>query len=287
MKRFDFNQLVTFVSIVEAGSISKAAVSLHRTQAAISIQLKKLEESVGKVLLLRNYNSISLTHEGETLLAYARKILALADEAYHAVNDEDIAGVVRFGVPDGYARSFIQDVLKRFIQRFPKIRLQIKNAPSPLLFRSLHAGDLDLILVTRSPQEPGGIIVRKEKLVWVGAMDYVPDLSAPIPLALYEQGCDYRRRVLDVLNQHGLESYVAFECQGVTGFDIAISNGLAISAMSASLVKAGEWRILDECSPLPDLGNIEIELHRSPGDSSEAISCFAKELETHISNLGY
>ncbi|UTW13070.1 LysR substrate-binding domain-containing protein [Marinobacterium rhizophilum] len=286
MKRFDFNQLVTFVSIVEAGSISKAAVSLHRTQAAISIQLKKLEESVGKPLLLRNYNSISLTHEGETLLAYARKILALADEAYHAVNDDDIAGVVRFGVPDGYARSFIQDVLKRFIQRFPKIRLQIKNAPSPLLFRSLHQGDLDLILVTRSPQEPGGIIVRKEKLVWVGASDYVPDLSAPIPLALYEQGCDYRRRVLDVLNKHGLESYVAFECQGVTGFDIAISNGLAISAMSASLVKAGEWRILDECASLPDLGNIEIELHRSAGESSEAISCFAKELEAHITNLG-
>lgn len=284
MKRLDFNQLVTFVSIVDAGSISKAALSLHRTQAAISIQLKKLEEATGKVLLNRSYNKISLTREGEILLSYARRILALAEEAYHAISDDEIEGVVRFGVPDGYARTFMQDVIRKFIQRFPKIRLQIKNDPSPKLFRSLHDGDLDLILVTRSPQEPGGTIVRKEKLVWVGAKDFELDTGAPIPLALYQQGCDYRRRAVDMLNQHEIEWYVAFECQGVTGFDIAISNGLAISAMSASLVKDGEWRILD--SPmLPDLGSVEIELHRSPGESTEAINCFASELEAHISNL--
>ncbi|WP_298717662.1 LysR substrate-binding domain-containing protein [uncultured Oceanisphaera sp.] len=285
MKRLDFNLLVTFVSIVDTGSISKAAVALHRTQAAISIQLKKLEESTGKQLLNRTYNKISLTREGEVLLAYARRILALADEAYHAISEDEIEGVVRFGVPDGYARTFIQDVLKRFIQRFPKIRLHIKNAPSPNLFHSLHEGDLDLILVTRSQKEPGGSIVRKEKLVWVGAEDYVLDTKVPIPLALYEQGCDYRRRAIEVLNQHGMEWYIAFECQGVTGFDIAISNGLAISAMSASLVKSGEWRTLDSPGSLPDLGMIEIELHRGLGEGSEAINCFAQELEAHISNM--
>ncbi|OIN09160.1 LysR substrate-binding domain-containing protein [Oceanisphaera psychrotolerans] len=285
MKRLDFNLLVTFVSIVDAGSISRAAASLHRTQAAISIQLKKLEESTGKQLLNRTYNSISLTREGEILLTYARRILSLADEAYHAISENELEGVVRFGVPDGYARTFIQDVLRNFIQRFPKIRLQIKNAPSSQLFQSLHKGDLDLILVTRSQKEPGGTIVRKEKLVWVGSHDYVLDSDAPIPLALYEQGCDYRRRAIEVLNQHGKEWYISFECQGVTGFDIAISNGLAVSAMSASLVKPTEWRILDMPASLPDLGMIEIELHRSAGESSEAINCFAEELEAHISNM--
>ncbi|WP_027857347.1 LysR family transcriptional regulator [Marinobacterium jannaschii] len=283
MKRLDFSQLATFVAIVDAGSITKAAASLHRTQAAISIQLKKLEETTGKQLLNRSYNKISLTREGEVLLSYARKILSLAEEAYHAISDDEIQGVVRFGVPDGYARAFMQDVIRTFIQRFPKIRLQIKNDPSPKLFQSLHEGDLDLILVTRSSREAGGDILRKEKIVWVAAADYELDPAAPIPLALYQPGCDYRRRIVDGLNQLGQEWYLAFECQGVTGFDIAISNGLAVSAVAGSLVK-DEWQVLDFPQMLPELGEIEVEMHRSPGESSEAVNCFAHELELHISN---
>ncbi|MCD5987211.1 LysR family transcriptional regulator [Pseudomonas sp. CDFA 553] len=284
MKRFDFSQLVTFASIVEAGSISKAALSLHRTQAAISIQLKKLEETVGKSLINRAYNKISLTREGEILLPYARRILALADEAYHAISEDEIEGVVRFGVPDGYARTFMQDVIRRFIQRFPRVRLQIKNEFSPRLFQSLHDGDLDLILVTRSPREPGGTVVRREQLVWVAARDFEVNLDSPLPLALYQQGCDYRRRAIDMLNKSEIPWYIAFECSGVTGFDIAISNGLALSPMSASLVKEDEWQILT--SPrLPVLGTIDIELHRSPCESTEAVNCFAAELELHVSNI--
>ena len=285
MKRLDFNQLATFVAIVDAGNISKAAMSLHRTQAAISIQLKKLEETAGKQLLNRSYNKISLTPEGEVLLSYARRILALAEEACYAISGKEIEGEVRFGVPDGYARAFIQEVIREFIHRFPRIRLQIKNAPSPNLFRSLHEGDLDLLLVTRSPHEPGGNMVRREKLVWVAARDYEFDTRSPLPLALYQQGCDYRRRAVEVLDRHKLEWYVAFECQGSTGFDIAISNGLAISVMSTSLVKEGEWKILSSPEQLPELGSIDIEMHRSPGESSEAVNCFASELESRISNL--
>lgn len=284
MKRLDFSQLATFVAIVDAGSITKAAASLHRTQAAISIQLKKLEEGVGKQLLNRSYNHFTLTREGEVLLSYARKILNLSEEAFNAISDEEVSGVVRFGIPDGYARVYIQNSLRQFINRFPKIRIQIKNDNSHNLYKSLHEGELDLILATRDPKESGGEIVRREKVCWVAAKDYQLDLSQPVPLALYEQGCAYRQNIVEQLNQNGKDWFVSFECQGVTGFDIAISNGLAISALAESLVK-DEWRIIKPSEGLPDLGHIEIELHTIPGDISEAIRCFADELKLQVSNI--
>ncbi|MDO6563548.1 LysR substrate-binding domain-containing protein [Amphritea sp. 1_MG-2023] len=284
MKRLDFNQLATFVAIVDASSITKAAASLHRTQAAISIQLKKLEEGTGKQLLNRSYNQFTLTREGEILLSYARRILKLSEEAFNAISDEDITGIVRFGIPDGYARAFIQNVLREFMHRFPQIRIQIKNDDSHNLYKSLHLGDLDLILVTRDLKESGGELIRREKVCWVAAKDYQFDINQPIPLALYEQGCAYRKNMVEKLNQVGKDWFVSFECQGVTGFDIAISNGLAISASAESLVK-DEWRIIKASEGLPDLGNIEVELHRIPGEGSEAIRCFADELTRQISNI--
>lgn len=284
MKRLEFNQLATFVAIVDAGSITKAAATLHRTQAAISIQLKKLEENVGKQLLNRSYNQFTLTHEGEILLSYARKILNLSEEAFNAVNDEEVSGVVRFGIPDGYARAFIQNSLRQFISRFPKIRIQIKNDNSHNLYKSLHKGDLDLILATRDPQESGGELIRRESICWVAAKDYQLDLTQPIPLALYEQGCAYRQNIVEKLNQNDKDWFVSFECQGVTGFDIAISNGLAISALAESLVKE-EWRVIKPAEGLPNLGEIEIELHTIPGEGSEAIRCFAEELSKRVGNI--
>lgn len=284
MKRLDFGQLATFVAIVDAGSITKAAASLHRTQAAVSIQLKKLEEGTGKQLLNRSYNQFTLTHEGEILLSYARKILNLSEEAFNAISDEEVSGVVRFGIPDGYARAYILNSLKQFISRFPKIRIQIKNDNSHNLYQSLREGELDLILATRDPQESGGQLVRREKICWVAAKDYQLNVTAPIPLALYEQGCAYRHNIVEKLNQNEKDWFVSFECQGVTGFDIAITNGLAISALSESLVK-DEWRVIKPSEGLPDLGEIEIELHMSPGDVSEAVRCFADEIRKQVSNI--
>lgn len=281
-KRLDIAQLATLVAIVDAGSITKASASLNRTQAAVSIQLKKLESITGKQLLNRSYKEVSLTAEGEILTSYARRILRLSEEALEALDDDQVEGVVRFGVPDGYARAFVQSVIVSFSRRFPKIRLEIKNAPSPRLFEHFHQGDLDLILVTRSPKQSGGTILRREKIVWVAGKDYDLAEDSSIPLAVYQPGCDYRRKILDGLNESGRSCYIAFECQGVTGFDIAITSGLAISALSESLLK-DEWRQLDS-SLLPELGHIEIELHRSPGEASRALQCFAREIQERVQN---
>lgn len=284
MKRLDINQLATFVTIVDAGNITKAAIVLHRTQAAVSIQLKKLEEVAGKSLLNRGYNQFTLTREGEVLLSYAHKILSLSEEALNLINDDDLEGVVRFGIPDGYARAFIQRPLRQFIDRFPKVKIQIKNDNSHNLYKSLHAGELDLILVTHDPLESGGDLIRREKICWVKAKDLTLDMSKPLPLALYEQGCSYRKGIIDALNHVELDWFVSFECQGVTGFDIAISNGLAISALAESLVKE-EWSIIKPASNLPDLGEVEIALHTRPGEIDEAIRCFSQVLVESISNI--
>lgn len=249
----------------------------------MSIQLKKLESVTGKQLLNRSYQKISLTYEGEVLTSYARRILRLSEEAFQAMDDDQVEGVVRFGVPDGYARASLQTVTIAFTRRFPKIRLEIKNGPSQRLLEHLHQGELDLILVTRPPKHSGGTILRHEKIVWVAAKDYDLAEHSAVPLAVHQPSCDYRHKILNAINENSRSCYIAFECQGVTGFDIAITNGLAVSALSESLAK-DEWRQLD-ASALPELGEIEIELHRSPGEASRAQQCFAREIQARVSNI--
>lgn len=282
MRHLDLTLLHTFKTIAECRSLALAAQRLHKTQAAISIQLKKLEDMLGKRLIDRGHQLAELTPHGELLLQYARRMLALSNEAVDLFVKEEVSGTVRFGIPDDYASAFLLPVLRSFTQLFPRVRLKIRNDISQNLFTALEEGELDIALVTQRSNDGNGEILRCDQLQWVAASDYGLNPDVPIPLALYPHGCGYRRQILTALSSTQRDYEIAFECTGVTGVQLAVDSGLAIAATSAPLIQPG-WRILNAADEaLPLLGNVTIELRLGKGAPSAAVRSFADELRKQV-----
>lgn len=282
MRHLDLDLLHTFKTIADCNSLSLAAQRLHKTQAAISIQLKKLEDLVGKRLINRGHQTAKLTNDGELLLQYARKLLALSSEALTTLKSEEVFGTVRFGIPDDYASAFLLPVLQHFTLHYPNVRLKIRNDISQNLFTSLENGELDLALVTQRSTDTGGEVLRSYALRWVAAQDFCIAPDAPLPLALYPHGCGYRRHILNALSSTQRDYEIAFECTGVTGVKLAIDSGLAVAATIDPLIQPN-WRIIEAAElGLPDLGAIMIELRVGKDEPSSAAQYFADELRKQI-----
>ncbi|QHG64134.2 LysR substrate-binding domain-containing protein [Pseudomonas putida] len=282
MRLLDLALLHSFKTIAESKNLSVASQRLHKTQAAVSIQLKKLEDLVGERLVERGHQSTVLTAHGERMLEYARRMLALSDEAMVHFTKGEVCGTVRFGIPDDYASAFLPPVIQQFTQRYPKVSLKIRNDISQNLFTALEAGELDLALVTQRAADGNGEVLRCDQLHWVGAAGFQLDRSAPLPLALYPHGCGYRRHILSALSASLIDYEVAFECTGVTGVQLAVESGLAIAATSTPLIRPG-WQILETGdAALPALGNVIIELRQSLVEPSAAVRFFADELRRQV-----
>lgn len=282
MRYLDLNQLLTFKTIAEAKSLTIASQRLHKTQSAISIQLKKLEEQTGCTLIERGYHSAELTPEGEALLQYARKLLALSDDALNTLNPQDVTGIVRFGIPDDYASVFLLPSIQSFAKRFPGVKLQIRNDISQNLFTALQNDELDLALVTLRNSDSSGQILRRDQLYWVAEQSVELPSDATIPLALYPHGCGFRKNILDSLSEWQKSYEIAFECTGVTGVQIAVDSGLAITATCKPLIQPN-WKILDcKAYDLPKLDGVVIELRTGSGEISQAQKYFADALREQV-----
>ena len=180
-----FDWLQCLVAVVDAGSLSGAAAEVHRSQSAVSMQLKKLEDAVGHRLLERDARKQHLTPEGETLLGYARRILELHAEAHDALNGDALTGRVRLGVPDDYAARYLTPVLKRFAPRHSAVEIELDCEQSTALIPRVASGDLDLALISRDHARRGTLLFH-EPMVWVGSAQFDLWRRDPLPIAVYE-----------------------------------------------------------------------------------------------------
>src|SRR5215831_16161488 len=196
----DNDLLRSFVSVVDDGGFTRAGERVHRTQSTVSQQIRRLEESLGRQLLHRNGKQATPTEEGERLLSYARRILALAEEARDVVARPASDGVVRLGLTEDFAANRLTSVLSRFARSRPGLRLDVRCDLSVKLASDLERGELDLALMKRDAGGSGGIAVWGEHLNWVTSRDHPIDPRRdPVPLAAFPQGCLYRNRAIHAL----------------------------------------------------------------------------------------
>src|SRR6478736_9649989 len=189
----DLDLLRSFVSVVDAGGFTRAGERVHRTQSTVSQQIRRLEETVGRVLLHRNGKHATPTEEGERLLSYARRILSLAEEARDVVVRPASDGVVRLGIPEDFAANRLTKVLSKFARSRPALRLDVRCDLSVKLRSDLERSELDLALMKRDAGGPGAIAVWPENLHWVTSRSHPLDLHhSPVRLAVFPQGCLYR-----------------------------------------------------------------------------------------------
>ncbi|PMR73153.1 LysR substrate-binding domain-containing protein [Billgrantia endophytica] len=273
----DHELLRTFVAIVDHGGFTRAAQAVNRTQSAVSMQIKRLEEDViQRPLFERQGRQMHLTSEGTTLLGYARRILALQGEALNMLREPDMVGRVRIGVPDDFVMRFLPGILKSFSQTWPLVDVEVQCAPSSELL-GRQQGSLDLSIVTREVGQEIGTILRREETVWVVAESHPVHRQSPLPLALFEEPCFCRRHACNALTRAGRQYRIAYSSPSLATLQAVVGAGLAVSALMKSLVTPG-MRTLDESDGLPPLPDGSIVLLRSPEATSPAVDGLAQHI---------
>ena len=277
LKYLDLALLQAFSAVVDSGSFTRAAQYLCRTQSAVSMQLRKLEDLTGHQLLHRDSRNIKLTEEGEVLLGYARRMIRLNEEALVALDQPHAQGHVRLGMPDDYAHQFLPGVLAHFAHAYPRVQLEVIGALSGDLLNRVEAGELDVALITRQPKRRRGQVLRTERLVWTGSRQHLAYEASPLPLALFPEGCVFREHALAALDAAQIPWRIAYTSQSFAGGKLAVSGGLALTVVAQSMVPP-EWRVLGAEHALPRLPEIEIALHRAPGTLSPAVALLEAQL---------
>ncbi len=264
--------LKSFVAVHDAGSFTHAGQVLGRTQSAVSMQMKRLEQTLGQRLFSQTGRSFCLTPSGETLLTYARRILSLHEEALSAVAGPALDGQVRFGASEDYASRMLPRVLARFSAAYPNIRVDVSCEPSDRLWTSVQKGALDLALCTEIPD--GGTLVHREPVVWIASAGHRIHEKTPLPLAVYPEGCVFRKWATEALRRRKRPFRIAYVNPSIAGIQAAVSAGLAVAPIWNGHV-AGRLQLLGPDDGFPRLPAAGVYLHRFPGAASEAVSCFS------------
>ncbi|EWH00214.1 LysR family transcriptional regulator [Halomonas sp. BC04] len=261
----DTDVLRTFVAIAECGSFTRAARQIFRTPSALSMQIKRLEETLGHTLFVREARQVRLTPEGEVLLGYGRRLLKLNEEAVAQFLAPAMVGRLGFGTTDDVGSRILPGVLAQFARSHPAVQVDVVVGSSRAMLARLDAGELDLVLVTAGNpgQEERGVIVHSEPLVWTGREGGVAVQRSPLPVALAHQGCAWRGMALEALSQAGLSYRIAYTCEHSAGQEAAMIADLAVSPFPQSLVRPPLRRIDPDL--LPPLGEYQLALVKRPG----------------------
>lgn len=257
--RLDLDLLRTFVTVARAGSFTRAGETLFRSQSAISLQIRKLEQAVGERVFRRTARLVTLTPAGERLMGYAERMLALADEAMSAFREGEISGLVRLGTPEDFATAHLPRALAAFAEAHPGAQLEVTCDLTLNLMDLFHAGRLDVALVKREPSASvEGQRVWSEPLVWVGAHNKVFDPQEITPLVVSPEPCVYRKRAEDALKRAGRRSRPAYVCGSLTGCLAAVRAGLGVAVLPRDL--APQDLSVDRGDRMPELADTEVVL---------------------------
>ena len=272
------DMLRSFIAIADSGSFSQAAKHVHRTQSAVSMQIKKLEDLIGKTLLSREGRTAQLTHEGELLLGYARRIVQLNDESLALLKRPELTGSVRIGLPDDYAARFLPEILARFSRAFPQVQVEVTCQPSSNLVPLLEEEKLDMALTTAPELKiEGARLLRREPTVWVTSEQHLVHEQRPLPLALFESDCYCRRWATTALEQAGIEYRIAYTSPSFMGLTAAATAGLAVAVINPSILPVG-LRQLGPEDGFPQLPDSSILLRRHPNAINPITDCLAEHI---------
>lgn len=274
---FDMDALRSMVVGVELGSFARAAAHLGRSQSAVSMQLKKLEQQAGCPLFLRSGRALLPTEAGERLLSYGRQILALNDEIAVTLGSSTTVATVRLGLPQDYFEDFLSDVLSQFAKIRKNVHVEVRAGRNYALEEDVRAGRLDLALAFFEPKSAR----RGERLLslpmrWLAALDALPD-GEPLPLVLYDHPCLFRQAALRVLEAKGTSWRLALTTPSLPGIWAALRSGHGISVRTSHRIPKGV-RDVGADFELPRLPAIELRLL-----AAETLSSAAQDL-SHILN---
>jgi len=271
-RNLDLTALRSFVTVLEAGGVTRAAHQLHLTQSAVSMQLKRLEEALGQPLLDRAGRGVAATAQGEQLLAYGRRILALNDEVWDRMTDTAFEGEIRFGVPHDIVYPHVPGILRRIDREYPRVKVQLISSFTVRLRELLEKGEADLILTTENDTPASAECIATQPLVWVGAPNGNAWRQRPLRLA-FERNCLFRPWALAALDAAEIPWEMAVDTGSTRTVEATVVADLAIHAMLESSISA-PMEPIGHGGALPELPSSRINLYRAR-NAGEPVSALA------------
>jgi DNA-binding transcriptional LysR family regulator len=272
----EIDLLRAFLAVADGGSFTSAARALNRTQSAVSMQIKRLEETVRGALFERSSRHVALTRHGEALRGYARRLIALNDEALGHLREATFAGVVRLGAIEDYAAYTLPPILARFMAAHPNVSIETETGFSPDLLKRI-GESFDLVLAMHPDGSRRGEVVRRERAVWIGSRQHAVYERPLLPLALHPAGCQFRAAALKALDRAKRPWRLAYVSQSLGAIEGAASAGLAITVTKSGTAPKG-LAALGRAENLPPLPYFEISLHRRPHNKNRAAIALAEHL---------
>jgi DNA-binding transcriptional LysR family regulator len=284
MQPLDSDLMRSFLAVADAGSVTAAAARLYRTQSAVSLQVKRLEDSLGQPLFDRQARGVVLTPRGEQLVPYARRVVALLDEAAVALREKPLVGPVRVGIPDEYSGTVLPRALAAFDERHEGVQVSVRVDHSTAQIAALEADEIDLGVIYDWQHVQDGEVLCIDPTVWVTSVTHAQHLRQPVPVAMYFRSEWSRDYVEGSLNRLGIDWRAAWACDMAGGFRVAVTNGMAIAPLSRSTIPAG-CRELTTDDGFPIVDQARVVLRRNPRGTSPAVEGMAEVLRQAFAPL--
>jgi len=263
MPVLDPDLLKAFVAVADHRSFTRAAALLNRTQSAVSMQIKRLEDRLGTELFHRTKVTVDLTIAGDGLISYARRILALNEEAVGKLRQHRIEGRVRLGVMDDYGTLVLPALLARFIALYPRIHVEMETGLTSGMVGRLGEA-YDLVIAMHAEGHGEGELLRRDQAVWAASTSHQAWEIDPLPVALYPPGCLFRKWAIEALDRSERAWRLAFISHNLSAVEAIAAQGLAVTVVKSSFLPA-RLRVLSQEQGLPPLPGAEIRLHRASG----------------------
>jgi DNA-binding transcriptional LysR family regulator len=270
----DIDLLRSFVAVAETQSFTSAAQLVARSQSAISVQVKRLEEIVGNRVFERTSRSLSLTPAGETLLGYARRILELNDESMRRMAEPPVTGVIRLGITEYFVPDQLPVILGRFAAVHPGVHLEVTMGLSRDLRSELSLKTLDAVIARLTPRERGEALW-SEAQDWVAPAGFSIAPGAPLPLALLPEPCMLRQHALDSMKRLKRPYKIAFTGSSMTSVRAAVCAGLGVSIVPRSSVAPG-MQVLPKGRNYPDPGTLDVGVIRGTGARADILAALER-----------
>jgi DNA-binding transcriptional LysR family regulator len=270
LANLDMDVLRTLAVAMDLGGFSKAAERLGRSQSAVSLQMRRLEERVGRPLFRREGRGLALTDAGDVVLSYARQILELNDQAVAAARGIAIGGSVRFGVPQDFGDSWLPGVLARFSRAHPSVLIEVRVDRANKLVERIAEGGLDLALMWGNPPVANTVAVQRLPMVWIGLKGYAVPRGDTVPLALFESPCVFRQPGVEALERTHRPWRLAFTSPSLSGLWAAAAAGLGVTVRTP-LGLPSPLAVLGKSSGLPKLPQIALSLYTAQPEPPQAV----------------
>lgn len=282
----DSDLLCTFLTIAETGSISRAAERLGRTQSAISMQVKRLEDFSGRPLFKRLPRGVRLTEAGEALMPEARQVIQSLETATRRLQDQPMSGAITIGISEDYSIPLLTPALAHFADLHPKVTITVRSEPTPSIDDAFEAGEIDLAVLAIDSGAVAGELLYQDPTDWVVSKSHHLEDRDPVPVAVFDEDCWWRDAALKSLQARGTPYHIAFSSRSLAGIQAAVQSGLAVGMMGRSTAPSGT-RILGRADGFDPLPSASIVLKCREGDPSPAFTGMASAIREACTNVSH